>query len=239
MKKLILILFVIVPIVTLGQTWDYPVKPGTEDWKKYKSNEDMVKSCQIPKGILQSLSTNELIDICLRYPLLYDVFAFNDTDAGLAKLFYDFNGIRALYKRKDALDNLIKKYTDKINSFSFLNETHSELEKGDFIISVDIMELILSRSGSQRKNIAKKEAKNILRSLVYGYEAKIKYIKYFKGSGLLANINSRTHIIAVINGGSIMNQDGESKEILQYSESGMTNEEFVQMINELSYQLIR
>ena len=95
-------------------------------------------------------STNELIDICLRYPLLYDVFAFNNTDEGLDKLFSDFNGIRALYKRKDASDNLIKRYIQKIHSFSLLNENRSELEKGDFIVAVDMLELILSRFGSEK-----------------------------------------------------------------------------------------
>lgn len=229
MKRLymnICILFLSLGI--FGQTWDYPVKPGTEEWKKFQSNEEMVKACQIPESILQSLSTNELTDICLRYPLLYDVFAFNNTDEGLDKLFSDFNGIRELYKRKDASDNLIKRYIQKVNSFSLLNEDYSELEKGDFIVSVDMLELILSHYGLQ--NVERKEiAKKILSSLVEGYETKFRYAKYFQGSGFRINIYSRARII------SIMNQSN----VTRYSETDMTNERYVQMIDELSYQLIK
>ena len=233
-QQIILLLMVFCPIGIFGQTWDYPVKPGTEEWKKFQSNEEMVKACQIPESILQSLSTNELIDICLHYPLIYDVFAFNNTDEGLDKLFSDFNGIRELYKRKDASNNLIKRYIQKVHSFSLLNENRSELEKGDFIVAVDMLELILSRYNSEEYNIEGKEtAKNILRSLVKGYEEKFKYAKYFQGSGFRTNIYSRAHII--MNNRSITNPSSMSL----YSKSEITNEQFVKMIDELSYQLIK
>ena len=234
-QKIILLLMVFCPIGIFGQTWDYPVKPGTEEWKKFQSNEEMVKACQVPESILQSLSTNELIDIYLRYPLLYDVFAFNNTDEGLDKLFSDFNGIRALYKRKDASDNLIKRYIQKIHSFSLLNENRSELEKGDFIVAVDMLELILSRFGSEKHHdVERKEtAKNILRNLVKGYEEKFKYAAYFQGSGFRTNIYSRASIV--------MNNKNmaEFSHMSLYSKSEMTNEQFVKMIDELSYQLIK
>ncbi len=169
---------------------------GNGAMEKFQSNEEMVKACQMPESILQSLSTNELIDICLHYSLIYDVFAFNNTDEGLDKLFSDFNGIRELYKRKDASNNLIKRYIQKVNSFSLLDENRSELEKGDFIVAVDMLELILSRYNSKEYNIEGEEtAKNILRLLVKGYEEKFKYAKYFQGSGFRTNIYSRTHNI--------------------------------------------
>ena len=79
--------------------WDYPVKPGTEEWKKFTSNEEMVNACQIPEKILSTLSTEDLMELCLQYPLIYDVFAFENLNHGLDKLFDDFNGIRELYQR--------------------------------------------------------------------------------------------------------------------------------------------
>ena len=51
----------------------------------------MVDACQIPESILQNISTNDLMTLCLRHPLLFDVFAFNDMNDGLKKLFADFN----------------------------------------------------------------------------------------------------------------------------------------------------
>ena len=79
-----------------GCVWDYPVKPGMEEWKQFHSNEEKVNACQIPENIVCCLSTEKLTEICLQYPLLADVFAFNFLSMGADKLFEDFNGIREL-----------------------------------------------------------------------------------------------------------------------------------------------
>ena len=130
---------------------------------------------------------------------------------------------------------ILKRYIQKIHSFSLLNENRSELEKGDFIVAVDMLELILSRFGSEKHHdVERKEtAKNILRSLVKGYEEKFKYAAYFQGSGFRTNIYSRASIV--------MNNKNmaEFSHMSLYSKSEMTNEQFVKMIDELSYQLIK
>ena len=126
-------------------TWDYPVKPGSEEWRKFQSNEEMVKACQIPEKVLAILSVEELTDICLQYPLIADVFAFENLNEGLAKLNDDFNGIRELYKRTDVSRGLLKRYLQKVQDFSFLEGKNSNVEKGYFIISVSILEVLLSR----------------------------------------------------------------------------------------------
>jgi hypothetical protein len=126
-------------------TWDYPVKPGSEEWRKFTSNEEMVKVCQIPKNVLSSLSTEDLAELCLKYPLLYDVFAFENLNHGLDKLFDDFNGIRELYKRTDVSSCLTERYVRKVQDFSFLDRKVSDLEKGYFIMSVSSLEVLLAR----------------------------------------------------------------------------------------------
>ena len=101
-----------------ARLWDYSVKPGMDEWAKFQSNEEMVYACQIPENILLCLSTEDLIDLCLRYPLLTDFFVFESLNTGLDKLFSDFNGIRELYKREDVSSSLLKRYNEKIQSFS-------------------------------------------------------------------------------------------------------------------------
>jgi len=49
-------------------TWDFPVKPGTEEWKSLESRNERAKACQIPDDVLPSLSTGRLIELCLSYP---------------------------------------------------------------------------------------------------------------------------------------------------------------------------
>lgn len=82
--------------------WDYPVKPGSDKWKTFQSYAEKVEACQIPKSILSGLPTEELILICLKYPLLLDIGAFNFFTDGYTSYETNFNGIRELYQRSDA-----------------------------------------------------------------------------------------------------------------------------------------
>ena len=152
-----------------AQLWDYPVKPGMDEWKQFQSNDEMVNACQIPKNLFFCLSTEQLAVLVYKYPLLTDIFAFNLLDIGLDKLFGDFNGIRELFEKEDVSSILIKKYVEKINDFSFLNGEVSELEKGQFIISVYSMEILLSCI-AQLENESKANLVKALKSLVEGYE---------------------------------------------------------------------
>lgn len=79
MKK-ILFFILLIPMLAFPQTegakWNYPVKPGTDAWKSLQNNSEKVQVCQVPNEILTAMSTQELIHICLNYPLLPDIFCF-------------------------------------------------------------------------------------------------------------------------------------------------------------------
>ena len=215
--------------------WDYPVKPGMEEWKQFQSNEEKVRACQIPEELLSSLSTEDLTDLCLRYPLLWDFFAFNNTNDGLDKLFRDLNGIRELYKRKDVSTYLTQRYVEKIQSLSYLDDANSNIEKGLFVVYVSVLEGLLSRI--EQKENEEECLKEVLRALVAGYEGKLKYIDYFKGFGLRTNFYTRAHVIANMEPSFVerLLQKGNNAAL----HSGMiSDEQTVNVIDELSYQLI-
>jgi len=198
MKNLFLIFFILVSFALKAQNnivkWDYPVKPGMEEWKKFQSNEEMVNACQIPEKVLSSLSTEELTELCLQYPLIHDIFAFNNLNSGLDKLFNDFNGIRVLYQRNNVLSCITNRYALKVQSFSFLDRINTDYKKGEFMATVSLLEVLLSRCVEQ--NDATLEAyKDVLRILVSGYENKFKYAEYFKSFGFRTNVYSRAHVI--------------------------------------------
>ena len=209
--------------------WDYPIKPGMEEWKQFQSHEEMVNACQIPESILSSLSTKELTAICLQYPLLIDAFTFNILDDGLDALFNDFNGLKELFKRKEISSELLSWYKCQIQNFSLLDkEFISEVEKGNFLISVSILESLLSRC-EQGVNY-----KEILQNLINGYEKELKYPNYIQ-SGLQINLFSRAHIIYKMCKQCI-------KEFPQIDEnvflSSLFDQQTIDVINKLSYQLI-
>jgi len=218
--------------------WDYPIKPGTEEWKQFQKMEDRVRTCQIPEELLSSLSTDDLTDLCLRYPLIRHIRAYENTNYGLDQLFSEFNGIRELYQRKDVLHSMTKRYMEIIRSLPFLDDyTNSDIEKGIFIISISVMECLLSRI-ERHEDEEKDNLKEVLRCLISGYEVKLKYPKYFKGSGFQSNFFSRAHIIAKMDRSFVDRLPNKEKNAALHS-GRVRDEHTVYVIDELSYQLIK
>jgi hypothetical protein len=216
-------------------TWDYPVKPGTEEWKQLEGYKAKVDVCQIPERLLTSLSTEELTDICLKYPLLGDIYSFNTLDESMEHLYRNFNGIRELFGRKDAPGELLKRYNLKQKDFPLLDGPLTLLEKGDIIFSASALEILLCHA--VRHSGDKAVSREILQGLVNGYEEKIKYADYFRGPGFRSNFYARIHAISILDGDSFgqLSQDGK-RELLS---SGWVNDASIEWIDNLSRQLVK
>jgi len=206
--------------------WDYPVKPGMEEWKRFQTNEEMVKACQIPDKVLSSLSTKELTEICLQYPLLSSVFAFNQLNMGADKLFNDFNGIRELFKRKDASKGLLQHYNCLMQGFedekSFLQVWNLEFLLGFYTQKTDIL--------------SKEDCKEMLQDLLYGHEKEIVYYDPNFSYPYPYNFYGRVQIILKISPQSLEKIPGKE---LNGVFNGWIDKETMDIINELSYQLIK
>ena len=246
-----------------AQSWDYPVKPGMEEWTQFQSNDEMVSACQIPENLFFCLSTDDLTDLCLQYPLLSDIFALNLLDDGLDGLFINFNGIRELFKRTDKVSSLTKRYIEMIQSFpSFeeqiskpyneainaileenenLNEVFWEpikglaFEYGKFIIPMVSLHALLSRVERQN-NESIDNLKEILRALVIGYET-ISMSVYDYRNLLELNYFARVHIIIKICE-QCLEEIPRGKGNAVFSPHGV-DIETADIINKLSYQLIK
>ena len=205
--------------------WDYPVKPGMEEWGQFQSHDEMITACNIPKKTLTCLSTERLTNLCLQYPLLHNIYAFNFLDMGLDQLFINFNGIRELYDRQEVAEYLIKRYMEKIENLSLLeDEEVLSLEKGNFGISIWDLDALFSRV--ERKE----DLKDVLQSLVVGYEA-ISKLSIDKRSLLEHNYFARAHVIIkmceqCLDGDHLFTSFGPAPE-------------YFDIINSLSYQLIK
>ena len=131
----------------LGQfnesVWDYPVKPGTEEWKRLKTHAEKVSVCQLPDTLLISLNTKELLEICYNYPLLMNIMAFNSIQFGIDNWKRDFNGIRELLGREDFKDAIIEKYTN-FNPSGY-DKDWSLAKKGGFSFKIMVVELLIGQ----------------------------------------------------------------------------------------------
>jgi len=235
-KQLLFSFFIVLSFVGYAQEkWDYPIKPRTEEWKKLEGNKEKVEACQIPKHILQDISTDALMTLCLQYPLLYDVFAFNNTNDGLRKLFSDFNGIREFSKRESAINNLSEQYLLEIRSFPKNLNSRSNLDIGYSVARISILEVLLSYSDFH-SNISKESQKKVLENLLFGYRERIKYPEYFQGNGFATNLFARANVIIKIDTALSEKFENENKAVLF---SGMADADLIDMIDSLSNNLIK
>jgi len=83
---LLCVFYIIYANAQAEKMWDYPIKPGTKEWLKLEDNDSKVKACQIPEKILATISTNDLFKLVLDYPLIYDIYAFNEINDGISNI---------------------------------------------------------------------------------------------------------------------------------------------------------
>ena len=79
-----------------SSAYDYPVKPGTPEWKALTSHSQMQEVCQIPADVLENMPTKALVQTCLDYPLYGDMLAYDNTQEGFDQVTAGFNGLRLL-----------------------------------------------------------------------------------------------------------------------------------------------
>jgi len=95
---------------SISDTYEYPIVPGTDEWKDLKSLTEMVQACQIPNKKLKSISTEGLLETLLTYPLILDYGAFNLQQDGFERIKSENNGFEELYGRTDFFNVIIERY---------------------------------------------------------------------------------------------------------------------------------
>jgi len=112
----VLAVFLLVSLLVYGggtsasDAYDYPIKPGTDEWKAFGSHEQMLKACQIPEKLLHRMSTTGLVETVLNYPLSADWWSYDSFEIGIKRVADQFNGLSELLSRNDAGVSLIALY---------------------------------------------------------------------------------------------------------------------------------
>ena len=127
----------------IDRPYDFPIKPGMEKWKDFKTGKEMVDACQIPVEILQKMSTDALAETCLNYPLALDYSACNDERVGIKHIIDNFNGLQELSKRPDGALALIKLYKG-IPIDTKLVKISTRIQDNASILHIAYLELLLA-----------------------------------------------------------------------------------------------
>lgn len=88
----------------------FPVRPGTPEWAKLNSHDEMLKVLELPDSVLRSITTWGLVQTCFNYPLAGDYAAHNNQVAYINDLAVSFNGLKELFARDDISSVLLYNY---------------------------------------------------------------------------------------------------------------------------------
>jgi len=93
-----------------GQGYEYPVTPVDKEWGEFSSHQEMLDHCQLPEECVKAMTTEQLFDTVLKYPLLIDILFYDDVISGISEVAKQFNGLDELLKREDIQGVLKDKY---------------------------------------------------------------------------------------------------------------------------------
>ncbi|MEW6104420.1 MAG: HEAT repeat domain-containing protein [bacterium] len=158
--------------------YDFPIKPGTEEWKALGSTENRIKACQIPEDILKKMSTEGLIETCLGYPGLPNMFLSNNPQTGFDSIVRTFNGLQELLRRKDAGTKLLARY----RQIRKLDRQSIQKELGKLgTLYFRCFEMLISQDVILSK-MTKEERIELLRESIWKFNEKQKYDLYSSAS---------------------------------------------------------
>jgi hypothetical protein len=124
-------------------SYDFPVKPGTDRWNSLKSYQEKRDVCKLPERILSAIPTKGLIETYVQYPLLGDIAVFRTWQEGVDKLKENFNGANELLHRADAGKLLLEYY--KSMDTQKLNPDWSLTERGNYSFQLIAIEILLAQ----------------------------------------------------------------------------------------------
>lgn len=120
-------IMLLMPAETYSQPYDYQI----QEIRAAQGIDAKIAACQIPDTILYSMSTSDLLETVLDYPLLINLLAYPPaTSLGIMKA--QFNGLSELVGRQDAPAVLTREYCTTLRPYTGskrLSDTQSQIER--------------------------------------------------------------------------------------------------------------
>ena len=189
--KMILLVLVVCPIILFGQTWDYPVKPETEEWKNMDYIDKLRKS-QPLKEIVDDMTTNVLFENCLKYPFNKEILLFNNPNDRFRILFDNSIVWTEFIKRKDAFIVLRKYYTQ--NSLDDIAKIKDENTRNNERFNLYFLEKVISET-SFVDNLSASEKKDMMKNLLDMHISKKNYPHEYLGFSYNSTLSAIRKII--------------------------------------------
>jgi hypothetical protein len=153
----------------INVAYDFPIRPGMDEWKTFTSHGEMLSVVQIPDKTLKQMTTRALVETCLDYPMSGDMMAHNSLQEGLEFVISGFNGLQELLKREDAGVELLAQY--RLANNEIKTEIES-VESGGSLSSSYLknifLEMLLAQD-SIRGNLSKEDEKVLIKECLNNF----------------------------------------------------------------------
>lgn len=136
----ILLLLQICLVSTLIAQNSYPSRDSKE-WNNLTVAQRW-QAVNIPEETLSNMLTNELLERCVHFDFMWDIFSYPNYGIGLEVVIEHYNGLAELLSRKDA-GELVLNFYKKINLNS-ITTIKEPVSRGEFAGQVFFLELFLS-----------------------------------------------------------------------------------------------
>lgn len=105
--------------------WDSII--AIENWRKYEDLKSKQQALNLPQKMLDTISTKQLVAMCMQYPMWDNYSAFNSPIMGINSVISGFNGFAELRKRKDYAKEILD-YLVRLNlKISVEPSTHNRM----------------------------------------------------------------------------------------------------------------
>lgn len=86
----------------------YPIQPGTEEWAKLDSFDAKIAACKVDPELMNSMTTEALLETVLDYPPLINLYAYTDMQQAIGVVSKNFDGLQILRDREDTAECIQK-----------------------------------------------------------------------------------------------------------------------------------
>lgn len=120
----------------IDEPYEYPVVPGTDEWKALDNNIDKLRVCLIPEEILSRMTTEALLESVLTYPMLVNMLIWQTPQQGYEHILRNFNGLQELTERED-FDEVLETFSlNTASVYSAMTESEQSIVEDAFNLIV-------------------------------------------------------------------------------------------------------
>ncbi|MCL1937829.1 MAG: hypothetical protein FWF52_05490 [Candidatus Azobacteroides sp.] len=128
----------------IKDVYEFPVKQENREWGEFETIEKRMAALQIPDTVITTISTEGLLETCLEFPYLTDIFFCDNYQQGFEALKAEFNGFRELFKRPNLTNVLLEKYRSLSVDVKEVR-IQNDVKRGEFSFRYFVLEFMLTQ----------------------------------------------------------------------------------------------